>query len=504
MKAGATFFLVFVLALTSSCERQDEDRPLRILVAGISHESNTFNPHPTAASDFTVRRGAEVLEGAGWARTTDPEAVEFVPTLVARARPSGVVARSTYEEFRDSILAEVRDAGRLDGVYLILHGALHVEGYDDAQVDFLRRLRQLTGDVLIAASFDLHGNISPELVNELNILTAYRTAPHVDGAETRLRAVTLLLEAIQRGLRPATAHINVPILIPGEKGITSVEPLKSLYERLPEIAEIDGLMDASIFVGMPWTDVPRAGMSVQVVAQDASYTERAQGEVVALASELWKRHSELQFDVPTDDIDGAIQTAQEAPEPTVFITDSGDNTTAGAAGDATLVLERLLAQRVENAVVAGIVDPEAVETCVRAGVGAPVEVTIGGKIDAVFSRPLTIHGNVRFIAPEPAEGSRRRPVVLQVEGIQLVLLREGRSFTSPDDFEEVGIDPLAHKIVIVKLGYLFQALRDIAPRTIMALTPGFASQTVETLEYKNLRRPMFPLDPDMEWKPTFP
>jgi len=504
MKAGATFFFLFVLALTSSCERQEEARPVRILVAGISHESNTFNPHPTAASDFTVRRGAEVLERAEWAQAMDPKEVEFVPTLIANARPSGVVARATYEGFRDAILAEVRDAGKLDGIYLVLHGALHVEGYDDAQVDFLRRLRKLTGDVLIAASFDLHGNISPELVNELNILTAYRTAPHVDGPETRLRAVTLLLEAIQRGLRPATAHINVPILIPGEKGITSVEPLKSLYERLPKIVEIEGLMDASIFVGMPWTDVPRAGMSVQVVAQDASYTERAQREVVALASELWRRRSELQFDVPTDDIDGAIQTAREAPEPTVFITDSGDNTTAGAAGDGTLVLERLLAQRVEDAVVAGIVDPEAVETCVRAGVGAPVDLIIGGKIDAVFSRPLTIHGDVRFIAPEPTAGSRRRPVVLQVDGIQLVLLKESRSFTSPRDFEEVEIDPLAHEIVVVKLGYLFQALRDIAPRTIMALTPGFASQTVENLEYKSVRRPIFPLDPDMEWNPSFP
>lgn len=495
---GAVVLGLSVLAL-STC--QPREAPVRVLTGGVAHESNTFIPLPTTAADFDVRRGQEVL-GTDWARFLQDAGVEVVPTLHAGARPFGVVERVTFDDFQEEILAGARAAGPVDGVYLDMHGALHAEGYDDAQLDFVQALRAIVGpDAVIAGSFDLHGNISPEFASELNILTAYRTAPHVDGAETRLRAVTLLLEALREGRRPQVAHVTVPILIPGEKGITAAEPLASLYAELPGIGEKEGLVDASIFVGMPWTDVPRAGMSVQVVAADSSTADLAREEARRLAQQVWEARSGLQFDVPTADIDAAIETARAAPEKTVFITDSGDNTTAGAAGDSTLVLARLLAHDVPDAVLAGVVDPEAVAACVAAGVGEEVTLLLGGKLDNVFSEPLEVSGTVRFVAPEPEGDSHQRPVVVQVGGVQLVVLNERRSFTSPAHFAAVDIDPLAHEIVVVKLGYLFQALRDIAPRTIMALTPGFADQVVENLPYESIRRPIYPIDPDMEWSP---
>jgi microcystin degradation protein MlrC len=279
-----------------------------------------------------------------------------------------------------------------------------------------------------------------------------------------------------------------------------VQPLKSLYEQIPEISKQEGLLDASIFAGMPWTDVHRAGMSVQVVAQNSSYADKAQLAVEQLARDVWAKHTELDFDVPVDDIDGAIKQAKEIKD-TVFITDSGDNTTGGAAGDGTLVLERLLAHQVEDAVLAGIVDPEAVAACEKAGVGGSVDLAVGGKIDNVFSKPFRIRGKVTFLSPEADRDTRKRAAVVQVQGVQLVLLAVRQSFTSPQNFENVNIDPLAHKIVVVKLGYLFQGLRDIAPHTIMALTPGFCYQLVEDLEYKNVRRPIYPVDTGFDWAP---
>jgi microcystin degradation protein MlrC len=352
--------------------------------------------------------------------------------------------------------------------------------------------------VIIAASFDLHGNISPEFIDGLNIVSAYRTAPHMDGDETRLRTVKLLVDALKNGLQPQTVHLNVPILIPGEKGITSVEPLKSLYENLGQISAMEGLMDASIFVGMPWTDVYRAGMSVQVVARDKQDLPQAREQAEALADAIWEQRDLLRFDTPTALIDEAIETALEAPETTVFITDSGDNITAGAAGDGTLVLERLLAHKVPDAVLAGIVDPEAVEQCVAAGIGAEINISVGGKIDNVYSKPFAISGTVTGLFPEPGLGPPVTAVV-QVEGLMLVLLREHMAFTDPLHFQAVEIDPLAHKIVVVKEGYLFQGLRDIAPRSIMALTPGFAYQLVENIDYQHVRRPIYPLDTQMNW-----
>ncbi len=493
-KTGLAVLLLSLLA----CSSGDRGK-FRVLTAGIRHETNTFIPRMTTLEDFTVLRGDEALRDQPWASFLMAEGVEVIPTLHAYSGPSGLVSKETYEELRDEILDRIRKSGPVDGIFLDMHGAMHVEGYPDAQVDFIRQIRREVGEkVVIAASFDLHGNISPEFIEGLNIISAYRTAPHVDGDETRVRTVKLLVEALRNDLLPQTAHLNLPILIPGEKGITAVEPLKSLYASLDHISAMDGLMDASIFVGMPWTDVERAGMSVQVVARDKQHFPLAQEQATLLADAIWEQREKLRFDVPTATIDQAIETALDAPESTVFITDSGDNITAGAAGDGTLVLERLLAYRVPDAVLAGIVDPEAVEQCAAAGVGAEVLLIVGGKIDSVYSKPLAITGTVKRLGNAPPV-FKEATALVQVDGVLLVLLSEHAAFTDPSHFEAMNIDPLGHRIVVVKEGYLFQGLRDIAPRSIMALTPGFAYQLVENIAYEHVRRPIYPLDPDMTW-----
>jgi len=494
LKYGLAIFLVSLLACSSGDSNQ-----YRVLTAGISHETNTFIPRMTTLEDFTVRRGDEALRGQPWASFLMAEGVEVIPALHANSGPSGLVSKGTYEQLRDEIIGRIKESGQVDGIYLDMHGAMHVEGYPDAQVDFIRQIRRVVGDrVVIAASFDLHGNISPDFIQGLNIVSAYRTAPHVDGNETRVRTVKLLVEALRNDLLPQTAHLNIPILIPGEKGITGVEPLRSLYARLDKISAMDGLMDASIFVGMPWTDVDRAGMSVQVVARGKQSLPLAREQAALLAEAIWEKRDKLQFDVPTAPIDQAIETALEAPESTVFITDSGDNITAGAAGDGTLVLERLLDHRVPDAVLAGIVDPEAVARCEEAGVGAEVNLMVGGRIDSVYSNPIPITGKVLSTGFAPP-AFKEPTALVQVDGVLLVLLSEHTAFTDPAHFEAVGIDPLGHRIVVVKEGYLFQGLRDIAPRSIMALTPGFAYQLVENIAYEHVRRPIYPLDPEMSW-----
>lgn len=495
---SATFLLGLSICLGCSSE---EKASYRVLTAGIAHESNTFIPYLTTQETFSIRRGSDATEGRDWASFLVTEGMELIPTLHASAGPSGVVSKETYEAFRDEILEALRAEASVDGIFLEMHGAMHVEGYADAQADFIQQIRKIAGDkVIVAASFDLHGNISPEFIEGLNIVSAYRTAPHVDGDETRTRTATLLAEALRNNLVPRTAHINLPILIPGEKGITSVEPLKSFYASLLEISEMEGLMDASIFVGMPWTDVHRAGMSVQVVAENEKHFPEALLQAQALADKIWEQRSNLDFDVAASSIDEAIGMALEK-DSTVFITDSGDNVTAGAAGDGTLVLERLLAHKVKDAVLAGIVDPEAVELCMEAGAGAEVNLSVGGKIDNVFCKPLAIKGTVLRIK-HMDENSKEVAAVLQVEGVTLVLLNWTTAFTDPSQFQKVDIDPLAHKIVVVKEGYLFPGLRAIAPYTIMALTPGFANQIMEDLEYKEVRRPIYPLDPEMSWSAT--
>jgi microcystin degradation protein MlrC len=474
----------------------------RVLTLGISHESNTFSTVLTKESDFIILRGADVLKGQLWADVFKNADIELIPTLHAYAWPGGIVERSAFENFRNEILKDIKNAGKLDGIYMDMHGALHVEGYEDAQSTLIKEIRNLVKNgVLISGSFDLHGNLSPEFVKNIDIITAYRTAPHRDGAETRARAAQMLLDALKYGWKPHIESVVIPILVPGEKSITEVEPLHSIYAQIPDICKIEGLIDASIFAGYCWADLPRSAMRVFVVAKDKKYSAVAKKEAIRLAQQIWNSRKKLELDVPSGSIDEMILKSEEYTGKTVFISDSGDNTTAGAPGDNTQVLDALLRHKSKNALVAGIVDPEALKICIHAGIGKEIRLNLGGKVDNVFGKPIKMNAKVLFISPDSVMNTDRGAAVIETEGVKTVILKTRRSFVEIKDFKEVGVNPLEYKIVVVKLGYLFPELRDMAPVHLMALTTGFCNLDMRTLPFKNVHRPCFPLDIDMVWEP---
>ena len=448
-----------------------ENTKIRIFTCGIRHESNTFSTLNTTEADFSTLRGSDALKNQQWADLCKKENIELIPSLHAYAWPGGVVEKSIFDKYKNEILENIRNVGKLDGIYLDMHGALHVDGYDDAQATFIREIREIAGDkVIISGSFDLHGNLSPEFVEHINILTAYRTAPHRDGTETKVRAVSMLIDAIRKGMKPHIESVTIPILVPGEKSITEVEPLHSIYAQIPEIAQKDGIMDASVFIGYAWADLPRSAMRVFVVAKDKKFAAEARTEVRNLAQQLWNRRADMQLDVPSGSIDEMIIKAAEYKDSTVFISDSGDNTTAGAPGDNPQVLESLLRNKIRDAIFAGIVDPDVLQLCIEKGIGKNIKTKIGGKTDYVFGEPLEIEGEILFLSPDTIMDTPRGAAVVDIQGIKLVVLKSRRSFVSVRDFREVGLDPLRHKIVVVKLGYLYPELRDIAPVHLMALT----------------------------------
>ncbi len=500
MKQLHLFFLALFFCFAGlSCT--DKPRQWRILTCGIRHESNTFSTLHTSASDFTIRRGGEALKGEAWASSLQAEGVEIIPTLHAYAWPGGVVEKAAFDAMKEEILEGVRKAGRLDGIYMDMHGALHVEGYADAQATLIREIRAITGnDVVIAGSFDTHGNLSADFVKHLNLVTGYRTVPHRDGAETRVRAVTMLLETLREKLRPHIESVTIPILVPGEKSITEVEPLHSIYAQIPEVSAKEGLMDVSILAGYAWADLPRSAMRVFVVARDKRYAPEARREARRLAQEVWDARGGLELDVPSGSIEEMIVRAKKHTGKTVFISDSGDNTTAGAPGDNPQVAKALLDKGITGALVAGIVDPEAMAACVQAGVGRTVSLTVGGKQDTVFGKPLSLRGKVRFISPDSLLQTPRAAAVVETGGVQVVLLNSRRSFTTLKDFAEINVRPLDYRIVVVKLGYLYPELRDMAPVHLMALTSGFCNLDMRSLPFRSVNRPAYPLDEEMIWK----
>lgn len=491
------FVLFTILNVGSSCRQSEKQK--KILTLGIRNESNTFSTLPTRESDFITLRGDEVLKEQEWAQVLKENNIEIKPTLHAYAWPGGVVEREAFDKFKNEILDSIRNAGHLDGIYMDMHGALHVEGYDDAQYTLIKEIREIVGnDILIAGSFDLHGNLSKEFVSHINLLTAYRTAPHRDGQETKVRAIKLLLESIENGLRPHIECAVIPILVPGEKSITEVEPLKSIYEQLPHISSKEGLMDASIFAGYCWADLLRSAMRVFVVANDKSHMELAKTEAINLAKQIWDSRSQFELDVPSGSIDEMLRLAKTHKGKTVFISDSGDNTTAGAPGDNTQVMEALLKNKTQNVLFAGMVDSLALQSCQQAGIGNTIDIMLGGRDDNVFSTPLSIKGRVTFLSPDSIVNTNKARAIVDVNGITLVIMKTRGSFTTKQDFKDIGLDPLKFDVVIVKLGYLYPELRDLAPVHLIALTSGFCNLDVRTLPYKNVTRPSYPLDPRME------
>jgi microcystin degradation protein MlrC len=473
---------------------------MRIAIGGIGHETNTFSPVWTGYQDFDLIRGAALLErtdGHAW----QEEGVELLPTFVARALPSGLVRKATYLQLKEELLHDLAMFLPVEGVYLDLHGAMEIEELGDGESDLVSAVRELVGpDVLISASLDLHGNISPTLVDRSDILTAFRTAPHRDDQETRLRALRLLVRALRTGTRPVPVLIKPPLLLAGESAVTEVEPARALYARLEEIERLPGILDASLLIGCAWTDSPFTSTSVIVVAEQ----ERAiaQQQAADLAREVWERRHHFGFGVETASVDEAIQRAMSAPERPIFISDSGDNVTAGGAGDIPLFAERLVALGAEEALVAGLTDQQAVRQCVAAGVGAEVELSVGGKLDRANGRPLVVTGHVEVLAGHPQDRSADPTTALvRVGGVRIALTTDRRFFPDRASIAATGIDPMAQKIVVVKQGYLFPDLYDHAPRAIMALSPGATDLRLEQLPYRRLQHPIFPLDSGFSWEP---
>ncbi|MCY3917188.1 MAG: M81 family metallopeptidase [Chloroflexi bacterium] len=466
----------------------------RMAAAGIAIECATFSPLPAELSDFDILRGDALLSRYPFA-ATHPD-IDFAPIMQAHAVPGGVLRRSVYDALKAEILAELRAGGPWDGVYLDMHGAMSVDGLEDAEADFIGAVRDLVGPApLISASYDLHGNLSAAIMNQLDLITAYRTAPHEDALATRARALDLLIHCLRAGIRPEKAFIPIPLLLSGERAMTIVEPGRSVYAKIEDLTDGEAVLDASLLVGFTWADQARSQASAVALGMDTAATWAA---ARVLAAAYWEARHQFGFCVPTGNTDECIKMALASTASTVFLSDSGDNVTGGAAGDVPYVLERLLAHRVPKTLYAGLTDTAAVDTCFAAGTGARLSLSLGGKLDPVHGRPLSVYGAVMQLHESKASG---RQVIFRVDRVDVILNERRLAFTTLAQFSDLGIDPLSYRIVCLKLGYLFPDFQRIAPEAIMALSPGAINAQPETLPFHKIQRPMFPFDRDFNWSP---
>ena len=281
-------------------------RTPRIAIGGIASECSTYSRIRSRLPDIRVLRGDEILDSDQFSFLKRYD-VPFLPTLVANAGSGGPMDRQAYETLKAEYLERLKALMPLDGVYCAMHGALFVEDMQDAEGDWYEATRKLVGpDCLISASYDLHGNISQRIVDNLDCITAYRTAPHVDRVENTMRATDMLTHCLRYGIRPYISWATIPVLLAGEQSSTEWQPGRRLWSDLSEYNRQPGILDVSQLVGYVWADEPRSAASVVVTGIAADTQAKIATE---LAQRYWDARRDFQFGSPTGTVEECIARA---------------------------------------------------------------------------------------------------------------------------------------------------------------------------------------------------
>jgi microcystin degradation protein MlrC len=486
---------------------------VRVFVAMLSHETNTFSTLATDRRQFETRElryGGEVLEVyrntatclGGMIDGAAARGLTLLPSLAAAASPAGRVSQSFYDDAKARIRGDLRAAGRLDGVLLDLHGAMVAEGVDDAEGDLLRAVREVAGpDVPIGVTLDFHANVTAEMVRHATLLHGYKTYPHVDMAERGREAAGRVADVLARRIRPAVAFRQPRLLPPIAGQRTAQGPMRRLYDLADAMERDPRVVTVSVFAGFPLADIHDAGLSIYVATDgDATLAAKLADELESVA---WEHRREfLHRATPVRD---AVAQALALDVRPVVLADIADNTGGGASGDGTEILRELLRVQAPSATVACIWDPQAAAACTRAGIGATLTLDVGGKVDDRHGAPVTMRGRVtavsdgHFVHGGPMltglPGRLGPTAVLQDGGVKVILISHRWQTLDPEMIGMVGIDPRAERIVVVKSTIHYRAaFEPIAARIIEVDAPGLSSSNLERFAFSRVRRPIFPLD----------
>ena len=463
---------------------------MKITIGSLQQESNSLSPVLSCVKDFDRAYGRDMFAKVNVMDLLT--GVEVVPTLYAHALPGGPVRKEEYLELAHGIVdALPRD---LDGIWLYLHGAMEVEELGSGETYLLRLIREKVGyNIPISLAMDFHANNTDEIVTLANVIAGFRTAPHVDKVETERKAMRLLLYCIENKLLPRPQIARANVILPGDSVQTAFPPLSAIMAAADEMEKLPGMLCAQVFNGQPWVDTPYTGPNMIVTHEtnEALSTKCAE----CLARMFYDARHDFRFLVEAVEPEEAILHAVKAQERPVFITDSGDNTTAGAAGDNAYLLRLLQQSAAKGILVAGLMDEAACKRCYAAKIGDELTLTVGGSLDprserATITGKLIHRGDVLGYTGDNAGPT----ATLDCGNITIVLTQNRAAFTSLEIFRSIHIDVFAYEIVVVKLGYLFPELAQVAPRAILALTPGGSTERLEDMGHTRIRRPMFPLD----------
>ena len=462
---------------------------MKFFIAQLATETNTFAAAPTGLGGFEeygIFHGdasSRAPEGTGsfmrfLRDLIEADGHEVVESLCTLAQPAGRTVRHVYEMLRDEILADLRAAMPVDAVQLLLHGAMAATGYDDCEGDLAARIREIVGpDVAIGIELDLHCHFTALMERSADIIIAFKEYPHTDTDERAQELYRLLVETVEGRVRPVTAVFDCKMM-----GLwhTTREPMKSFVARMQAVEQQPGVLSVSLGHGFPWGDVPEAGAKLWVVTDDDPGLARTLAD--QLGREFWDLREATR--PVTAGIDEALDSAlAQAGNKPVVLADMADNPGGGAAGDSTFILRRLIERGIGNVVFGAVWDLGAVHICCDAGVGAELDLRVGGKCGPASGMPVDIRVVVRAIVEDHTQGAlgsrERLGRCVWVEGVGTatglhILLSSIRTQTyGVDAFTGMGITLEDKSLIVVKSTQHFYAdFAPLAQAVLYVTTPG--------------------------------
>ncbi|MBR3978309.1 MAG: M81 family metallopeptidase [Oscillospiraceae bacterium] len=462
---------------------------MKILVASFQCESNTRALLHPGKSDFEYFAGEDIYKKLVVKDIFTENGFAVIPSIYANALPSATVEQEVYDFYKTQILDTVRANPDAAGIYLYVHGSMEVEGIGSGELQLVKEIRQIVSrDCLIALTMDLHANITEELGQYVDIVCGYKTAPHTDQEESQRRAAGALAYCLKNRIKPYTFVQKIPMLVKGDTMLTQYEPLRSLEAETVQLEQQADIFGANLFFGHCWIDAPNTSASAVVsAASPAAAKQWAQ----TLANKLWSTRKEYQFRIEAEQPEECVRRALAGKEKRIFITDSGDNTTAGAEGTTQELLKLFLqADPEKKTCVAGITAYETVNSLWEQPDGAAVTVP-GLERKGV----IKTHGEILGWAKEIIG----RCLTVSFGNVDAIFTEKRSGFIEKGNFDKANVDLLDYEIVVVKLGYLFEELKPYADRELFALTDGASCVELSRLNLKNIVRPMYPLE-DFAWR----
>lgn len=491
---------------------------MRIVTGGICHETSTFAKTPTTLRDFEqgfgLFRGQEVIERfrnantcvGGYIDGAKRHGFELIPLLWTFAYPSGRIRRADYEllksEFFDRLRQEEAQRGPVDGALLDLHGAMVVEGIDDADGDMIAAMREALGpDQPLMVTTDLHSNHTQRRVDLADAIIGYDTYPHIDMAERGREAADLIVSTLQGKAKPVAGLCSLPLFWSAACQVTAHPPMDEVLRRLHELERRPGILSASVATGFPWADVPDMGASVIVVADGdkrlAQQTAQEFGDWIWRHRERWRK--------PPLSVREALAQGEQIGKYPIMLADHADNTGGGAAGDSTEILRTFFELKLADALLLYMVDPEVVEQAHRTGVGGRIAVSVGGKSDPIQGPPVEMNAEVlalsdgAFTYDGPMfaglTGNMGRSAWLRQDGVSVVVVTAREQPLGPAFACTLGIDCRQMKYIAVKSAAHFRAaFEPIAGAIFNVDAQAVHTHDFAKLAYHKRRRPMFPVE----------